>query len=191
MRAWLSLSLLLAGCGVGTTDPTYIALTEARAQVMQVGVEAAGTAVLARREALRDGIATFLTPDGASVVTQDGMLRGTRGLGADMLASDIAASRALVLTMQGGTVERIHTFLDGENHAVPRRFGCIIEVQGPRQIAIGLQQLDTILLTENCTNPEQAFVNYYWVLPTASRVVQSRQWGGAFSGMLVMRDVAP
>jgi len=193
-RFFLVLLLALTGCAADMApvpDPTYAALMQAGVPVMQVGVEAAGTATFARRETLRGGIATFLTPDGVAVIVQDGMLRGTRGLGADMLASDIAASRELVLSMRSGRVERLHSFLDGEDRAAMRRYVCDIAVQGPRAIGLGTLQIDTVLLTEDCAGSEEEFVNYYWVLPAARRVVQSRQWGGAFSGMIVMRDVAP
>lgn len=192
----LPVLLTLTACGVvgGMTgplvlevSPTYAALALAGAPVLQVGVEAAGTATLARREGLRAGVATYVTPDGAAVILQDGMLRGTRGLGADLLASDIAAPRDLILSLREGTAARFHTFLDGENQAVTQRFVCAVAVQGAREIAIGAEPLGTVLVTEDCGD----FVNYYWVLPTAARVVQSRQWGGAFSGVIVMREVAP
>lgn len=188
--------LALSGCAVvgGVTgplvpevSPTYAALARAGAPVLQVGVESAGTATFARREGLRAGITTYVTPDGAAVILQDGMLRGTRGLGADMLASDIAASHDLILSLRDGTAERFHTFLDGGNQAVTQRFVCDVAVQGAREIAIGAERMRTVLMTENCRD----FVNYYWVVPGAGRVVQSRQWSGAFSGMLVIREVAP
>lgn len=206
IAALTGLLMLLAACGTEADHRQYLpgpmltgqpaipserfaALQLAGAPILQVGIEQVGTASVALLEASRDGVESYLSPDDVAIILGAGMLRGTRGLPADMLASDITASLRHVLSRQPGTVERFHTFLDGENRAVTQSYHCTIEVVGDRDIVIGDDNLATVLVTEDCGNADQSFTNVYWVDVDAGRIVQSRQWSGAFNGMIAMRDV--
>ena len=68
---------------------------------------------------------TWIDPAGVSVVTRNGVVISTRGLGHDLMIADVTgASRAL----SGGpkTYHRVHRYLDGEGQLQRRTFNCTL-----------------------------------------------------------------
>ncbi len=191
---WIGLSALTA-CGAlplpgraPAVDPGFAALAQAGAPRLQVGLlsQRAGTVVV--RDTVRDGYATWVSQDGASLTLNRGMLVATRGLGGDMLGSDVSEPLAIVLQRSPGRVTRFHTFLDGENRPVRRAYICDIEDRGPRELTFGAATLQTRLIGEDCASQDQTFLNLYWIDGTG-QIVQSRQWAGDFAGILTFRIV--
>jgi len=166
----------------------FARLARAGAPVMQIGVEAQETATVIRRETLRDGFATWISLDGASVTLKQGLLQGTRGFGGDMMSSDTRQSAAMIHAGRTGEVARFHSFITGENKVETRSYFCDISSRGARDIQIGTQQVTTSLIEEKCLNPEQRFTNLYW-LDRSGTIVQSRQWAGEFTQALALRVV--
>ena len=142
----------------------------------------------AARETVRDGVTTWRSPDGITLATQDGFLIATRGLGGDMLGSDIRDAMAVVLGGGSGRVTRFHTFLDGENNAVRRAYVCDIRQSGPSEVQLNQQAVPTRLITEDCASQDQQFVNLYWQ-DRRGQIIQSQQWAGEFTGGLTFRIV--
>jgi hypothetical protein len=175
--------------GQAAFDPRFTALARTEPPAMQVALVDQEAASLVLLEASRDGIDTWLTPDGAGLILQDGMLRGTRGFGEGFLASDIAGSRALVLTGQPGEATRFHSYLQGDDTVQTRAFACRIENRGPRSVTIGGTPLPAQLMAESCRNATDDFVNLYWLADGSGQIVQTRQWIGPRLGVITTRQV--
>lgn len=165
------------------------ALQQAGAEQLQVSFpkqERAGVMLL---EGRREGVATWLSADGAALITEQGMLRGMRGFGGGMLASDISQPLALVHSGGEGFSERFHTFLKGDDQTETRTYRCTVSSRGERTIQIGGQPVDTRLMAEECNSTDQEFLNLYWISNASNRIVQSRQWAGDFLGIVATRVV--
>ncbi len=155
-------------------------------QVAIIEQDLASTVLLEMR---RDGVDTWLTPDGATLTTRDGFLLATRGFGQGLLASDITQPRAMVLAGQAGLSERFHTYLTGNDETVTRTYRCMIENRGARILQIGGDDVPVRLMAEDCRSLDQSFLNLYWVSTQTNRVLQTRQWAGEFLGVLTTRVV--
>ena len=172
-------------------NPRFAALAEAGTPVpaLQVALiedDRSNTVLL---ESRRDGLDTWLTPDGATLITHQGMLVGTRGFGAGMMASDVDQPLAMVLNGQQGYSDRFHSFLNGNDEINTRTYRCKIENRGAREVFIGGKPTQTRLMAEDCQSLDQEFLNLYWVSRSGNRIVQSRQWAGDFLGIVTTRVV--
>jgi len=172
-------------------NPRFVALAEAgdAVPVLQVAFVEQDRASAVLLESTRDGIDTWLTPDGATLITQQGMLVGTRGFGIGMLASDVDQPLAMVLGGREGFSDRFHTFLNGNDQAKTRTYRCEVENRGAREVFVGEKPVQTRLMAEDCRSLDQSFLNLYWVSDAGNRIVQSRQWTGDFLGIVTTRVV--
>lgn len=194
----------LAGCGTQPSNsdalverlstrsgpvvvPRFVELQRKGSPGMQLGIVESGVSGTVLLEQTRGAFKTWLTPDGATIVTKNGMLHGLKGLGAGLLASKTGESLALVQSGQSGTVTRLHSFLTGNDQAATRSFTCIVENKGPRNLAVGDKQIPIMLMQETCRNLSQSFFNLYWI--SNGDIVQSRQWSGDFLGAISMREL--
>ena len=157
-----------------------------RMQVSFPETELAGVTLL---EGTRDGIDTWLSADGGTLIMQRGMLLGSRGFGQGLLTSDVSQSLKIVLSGHGGTAHRFHTYLNGNNETNTRTYICQIENRGPRTATIGGIAIDARLMAEDCQNLDQQFLNLYWVSSANNQIVQSRQWLGDFIGVVNTRVI--
>ena len=170
-------------------DPRFIALLQDEAPALQFGVpksDLTGTLLLEHRAR---GVSHWLSPDGAALTLQDGMLIGTRGFGEGLLTSDPSASLALVRARRAGTADRFHTYLTGDDRAETRTFRCVIHSDGPRQITLASGPTATIQMREDCLSTTHRFSNLYWVQSHTGQIVLSRQWAGPFLGAVSLRVV--
>lgn len=156
---------------------------------LDVSVPKAGARGGFLRESKDGTIENWLGNDGVGLTFDRGLLVGTRGLGAGMLNSDVSASARAVLAGRSGQVQRVHTFLTGNDLAESRAFVCDIENKGTQTIQLDNGATTTRRMTETCRNPDQSFSNTYWVDTRRGRIVQSRQWSGEFVGDLVIQTV--
>lgn len=141
------------------------------------------------REAKRGNIESWLGTDGVTITFDRGVLHGTRGVGAGLLASDVSRSASAILAGRSGEVDRIHTFLDGDDQAVVRAYSCTISNNGSETIKLDTGPVSTRKMTETCRNLTQEFNNVYWVDTNRGRIVQSVQWGGETVGDIVITTV--
>ncbi|MEM8654388.1 MAG: YjbF family lipoprotein [Pseudomonadota bacterium] len=203
----LCLATLLAACGtvvdedaaIGQAlrslsgpdefEPRFIALLRAEAPALQIAIidqEVNGTLLLERQDG---DFAYWLSPDGAQLILQRGVLHGTRGLGEGLLASDLSEPLALLQALQSGWSDRFHTYLDGNDVAITRTYRCRIDNEGPADITINGEARSTRRMRENCRSLNQEFTNLYWVDPTTRTILLSRQWAGPTLGPISTRIV--
>lgn len=179
--------LLRAALQRPATDPRFEALRSqptAHLEVALLEQDRSGTLLL---EGTRDGITTWLSAEGASLLTQAGMLVGTRGFGQGLMASDVAQSRALIAAGQPGTAERFHSYLTGDDQIVTRTYRCAISDRGART----LNGNATRLIAEDCLSLTDQFLNLYWIDPGTGQIRQARQWPGPALGVVILRETTP
>ncbi|KIN60111.1 DUF2886 domain containing protein [Sulfitobacter noctilucae] len=156
---------------------------------LQVTITSSGIQGGFLRESGRGSIETWLGTDGVALTFDRGVLHGTRGVGAGMLASDVSASASAILAGRSGQVERVHTFLTGNNTTDTRAYICTIENQGSETIQLHNGATRTRRMVETCNNLDQSFTNTYWVDTSRGRIAQSRQWSGELFGEFQIKTV--
>ncbi len=182
----------LSGAGVQPKEiePRYIALLKAQAPALQIGfpdkAEGGGTLLLEDRD---DAFEYWLSPEGAQVILQDGVLHGLRGFGAGLMASDLTEPLANLQALSPGVSDRFQTFLTGDDKTQTRTYRCVFEQAGTEKVDLQGATVEAFLMIERCRNLDQAFENYYWVEPSRRRIVLSRQWAGPGLGALSTRVV--
>lgn len=202
------LLLLLSACGntpqqdstvsvltdrIGLTQaavsPRFAAVLQTDPPILQVSfvdIERTGNLVLERRDGQFE---YWLSPDGAHLILQAGMLHSTRGFGEGLLASDLSEPLNLVTRRQAGVADRFHTYLDGNDRTVTRTYRCVIENDGPQEVSLSNGQVNAVIMTESCRSLDQEFRNFYWVRASTGKIVQSRQWVGPVIGSVSTRSV--
>lgn len=184
------LFLLVSACsGPRVLDPRYGAAIAAGAPALQVGLPGRGDASVLRREMLRDGVGSWISPEGYGFYLRDGLLVGTRGIGEGLLSADVTALRAALGEGARRRVVRRHAYLGGDNGSRIRHYSCLIEPKGAREIALGAGRSRTRLVAETCSGAGETFENLYWLTEPGGRIVQSRQWMGPLHGALSTRVV--
>ncbi|WP_435988427.1 YjbF family lipoprotein [Sulfitobacter sp. SH24] len=109
-------------------------------------------------------VETYVTPDGISLSLRDGVLVGTRGLGFDLMNTDVSET---AISNRGRAV-RVHRYLDGESKIVIKSYICDYRGVDP--------------IVESCKGKDTQFQNSYRV--SASEIVASRQWIGPEVGYI-------
>lgn len=131
------------------------------------------------------GHRSWVAADGISLITKDGILTGTRGLGRDLMVSDVREVLP-ALRAGSGTITREMSRMDDESHVTPTRYSCTVARGGPQQVDLISRQVATTLVTESCESAAgEVFVNRYW-LDSSGRVRQSDQWAGPNYGNILM-----
>lgn len=116
---------------------------------------------------------TWATADQIAVIMRGGVVRGTRGLGEDLMSAAIPGESLL---RQGGSVTRREYFhLDGDDQTVRRKFSCEIHEQDAASLVIAEKRYQTRHFEERCSGESGEFTNDYWFLADG-RMIQSRQW---------------
>lgn len=119
------------------------------------------------------GAVTWLSSDGASVITKSGLVSGTRGIGASLMSADVSGVHS-ALAAGGGKAQRSMWFLDGLDQSVRQDFTCQITPLGAETIHIFQTRHATRKYLETCDGARGRFTNLYWI---ANGVVwQSSQW---------------
>lgn len=124
-------------------------------------------------ETARNGdVTTWWAEDRVGLSTKSGLLISTRGLGFDLMSSDVRGPLALIRARQSGTATRDHRFLDGENQEVLLRFSCTY---------LG----DASSVIESCTAKDLQIENHYW-FDQSGEIWRSKQWAGVENGYLLI-----
>ncbi len=130
---------------------------------------------------------TWITGSRQTLVTRNGVLTGTRGLGFDLMSSEATAAMNLVTARRSGSVERIYRHIDGENHEVPTRMTCSIGPDGAETVTLlSGARISTTRMRETCVAPDLSVSNTYWV-SGSGQIPQSRQWVSEQIGPVVLQ----
>lgn len=123
--------------------------------------------------------------DVSVTLSREGVLRATRGFGADLYASDIGATRAALSARRAGSVGRLYVTVEGDIEQRRAGYNCTISFTGAEQIAIFGQSRTLTRATETCSlHPTgEEFENRYWIDSTGFAWA-SEQWAGTELGHL-------
>lgn len=147
------------------------------------------TAILGVNLTRRDGspgrITVWRAEDDVTLAMRNGVLIATRGLGGDVISSEVQVAGDTPGPARGG--QRVQYIQALDNKAVPVRLRCDLADLGPETITIVERRHATRHLRETCRGESGTVVNDYW---TGGGVVwQSRQWAGPFVGYLQTRQL--
>lgn len=138
-----------------------------------VAHEATGAVWLSQRVATTGGVQTVLSEDGVTLSLRDGLVVASRGLGGDLMESDVADAAAALRAGRARAV-RTHGFLDGEDRVVTRAFDCRYAPAGDGVV-------------ERCFATGLSFENTYAM--RGGRIAASRQWLGPRIGHLYLEPL--
>lgn len=118
-------------------------------------------------------VQTFGTSARQTIALQNGMARGTRGLGGDLMSVDLGQLPSLIARHASGATQREMRFLDGEDVTVRYQFNCSVSSSRVSSKPVSYN------VVESCeqTNGKVRFTNTYSV-SRQGNVTKSRQWFG-------------
>ncbi|MEM1100176.1 MAG: YjbF family lipoprotein [Pseudomonadota bacterium] len=173
---------------------TRAALAGTTIPILQVGIPSRQATALFTSAAVNGPSITWIsgaTPGqgGITVTTESGLLVATRGLGADLMSSDVSGP-VTALARGGGRYRRDIVFLDGEDQAVSLTPECVMEAVGPEEIIIVERRHRVVRYVENCVGAGGlAFSGVYWL--EGGRLRASQQWTGRVLGQVAVNVVQP
>lgn len=122
----------------------------------------------------------WIGADGSSLRTKNGILIETRGMGPDLMASEVTT----VLINGHHSVRRMG-FLDGANQLVTHTYHCKVEQLDDEVTTLFEIRFRTTKFTEHCHSDAADFVNEYWV-GNKGLVRMSKQWHSPYIGFLLI-----
>ncbi len=125
--------------------------------------------------------AAYGSSDRRSLTTKGGIITATRGLGFDLMSSDVNGVLALITRRQNGTAKLVQRYLNGENIIYEIVADCTV-IRGPEQTTkVGNQTRHTTEMTARCIAPDHEFTNTYLVSGNG-QIVQAQQWLSPYYG---------
>lgn len=178
--------------GGGETAPTQAApqstgpLTRAQIEaqptdLLRVSLISRGTTALIFKGGENGTRITWLSADGLSLTFDRGVLVGTRGLGDDVMGSDI--SGVLASFRGAANYQRTIDFLNGLEQIERVTFQCAMVRTGQETLTLFERNYATTIYQETCTGAGTSFKNTYW--RDGNGVIwQARQWVSGGVGYL-------
>ena len=123
-----------------------------------------------------------------SVTTRNGLIVATRGLGHDLMSSDVGDTLNLVSRREAGHAKRVQRYLDGNNTIVAVEADCTIQRAGATEVQMGAGKRAVVDMIESCDAGAQSFRNTYKVA-SDGRILQSDQWLGEPFGQAVLQHL--
>ena len=118
---------------------------------------------------------TYATGTRQTMTLRQGVITATRGLGSDLMASDVTQLLELLRTQRSGPARRVMQYLDGEDVTRDLVLACDVSVGATVRVAAGEIDQTGRRMTEACTAGPISFRNTY-VVDSAGQVIQSEQW---------------
>ncbi|MFD3191591.1 YjbF family lipoprotein [Sedimentitalea sp. HM32M-2] len=141
---------------------------------------------LQRRDNAAGGITVWRTETNETVTVRGGVLIATRGLGGDLLSTELRIAPGGLGPASG---QRVLHVANADNKQVRLALACTVTDRGSTTIEIIGLTLATRHLQERCDGAGGTVTNDYWIDPRAQLIWQSRQWAGPHIGYLRLRQV--
>ncbi|MCZ4352917.1 YjbF family lipoprotein [Roseovarius aestuarii] len=173
-------------------DPNQLAtsiqtvLSSTNAPVIALAIPNRKAATVMQQVELNHGYATFGTSDRRSVTLRGGMVTGTRGLGEDIMSSNISGVQALIAGRKNGTAQRVVRYLNGEDVTVTQVSTCTVRVKDTGRYKMADIDSAATTVNEVCRSEDGEFTNSYRVAPNG-RVLQSRFWHSPMNDYIVIQ----
>lgn len=141
---------------------------------------------IAQRRAADGGlIAVWQGARGEQLFLKEGVVIGTRGIGADIISADAQATIQAVRGARAGQGQRRYFVSTGDFSDQEIVLDCRIENLGPAKTQVVHLSFATVHLQETCVggaSDQIRIVNDFWVEPDTGLVRRSKQWVGPLSG---------
>ena len=159
-----------------TTRPLlYTRFSATGAPAILIGIEESGPAT------------TFATRARQTIALRDGVLIATRGLGGDLMSSDVAAVQALIAARRAGAAQRVMRFLNAADEVRALAFDCRVTPGAAQRVTVGGRARTATLVVESCTGRDGREIVNTYMIDSAGRAVASRQWAGDLIGHVTLR----
>ncbi len=132
--------------------------------------------------------ATWGSSERRSITTKRGMLTATRGLGFDLMSSDVDGLLNLVSARREGKARLVQRYLDGENVIQAVVATCGVTRGGSQNLVAGELNQSVTQMNAACQSEGHRFSNSYLV-SSSGRILQARQWHGPHFGEMAMQQL--
>ena len=171
-------SILPLGSKTGNSGSKVVVLntTKSETPTIRVFLESRGASAVLARTSTLGAVSNWTDESGVSVALYNGIVVDTRGLGNDMMSSDVSNSlKALRGEFGDSFYERFQTSLSGELETEFRAFQCQISDRATTTIKISSISVPVTKIVESCATIGFSVSNIYW--QSANGVLlRSRQW---------------
>jgi hypothetical protein len=166
--------------------PTRAQLEEAGVPLLRVSIASRGLNSFLTVLDSRDDVVTWKTKDGTTFALRNGVLIQTRGLGPDLMSSNVPTVGQLL--QAGGTHQRQYFFLGPNDQPTRRTYDCTVTVVGSEEIVIFERAHNVTHVTEDCVRAQSGKItNEFWI--EGQSVRKSRQWASALTGFVEFERV--
>lgn len=122
--------------------------------------------------------ASYGVSDRRSVSSRNGVMTSTRGLGNDLMSSDLSALLALVADRKDGEARIEQRYLDGENQIVTIASDCTVTRGEREHFATPADRHVHVTRMAATCHQDTRSVNNSYLVTDAGNIVQSRHWAG-------------
>ncbi len=169
-----------SGKAAATPAPiTRADIEKAGVPVLRAAIPSRGTDGFLTIADNKGDVVTWKTPEGTSFALRNGVLTQTRGLGPDLMSSNVPSLGQLL--QAGGTYQRQYFFLGSDDQSTRRTYDCTATTVGTEVIEIFSRSHTVTRVTEDCVRPQGTKIqNEFWI--EGRTVRKSRQWASAMIG---------
>lgn len=134
------------------------------------------------------GHTTWIAGDNVGIYTKAGMLTGTRGIGSDLMFSQIDGPLSIVTGTGNGLAPRVMKYLDGNNQVVTHVYECSYVRSGNDVFETCVRDdKDTAGTTDRLAEEtEQKTIENSYFVDRSGRIQSSRQWVGESNGYMLI-----
>ncbi|MCX7287031.1 MAG: YjbF family lipoprotein [Rhodobacterales bacterium] len=174
------------GAATPAAPPSREELEKAGNPVLRVVIPARGSDAFLTISDDKGDVVTWTTKDGTTFSLRNGVLTQTRGLGPDLMSSEVPSVATLL--RNGATYQRLYFFLGPDDRMGRRTYDCTVTVVGKDTIEIFARNHAITRVTEDCTRPQGSKItNDYWI--EGQTVRQSSQWVSGPVGVAIFQRV--
>lgn len=153
-----------------------------------IGVESREAQALVLQVERNGPYRTFATRDQQTIILRDGLIAGTRGLGGDLMSSDVAGMGRLVRARRAGTTPYTMRFLTPENRTVALQYTCRVAPGDTAPFALGTIRATGRVVTAACSGEDGSFTNSF-IVGSGGEVLAARQYLGDITEFLSIQTV--
>jgi Group 4 capsule polysaccharide lipoprotein gfcB, YjbF len=174
------------GNAAPAAPPSREEIEKAGKPILRVVIPARGSDAFLTISDDKGDVVTWITKDGTTFSLRNGVLTQTRGLGPDLMSSEVPSVATLL--SDGATYQRLFFFLGPDDRMGRRTYDCTVKVVGKDTIEVFARKHAITRVTETCTRPQGSKItNDFWI--EGQTVRQSSQWVSGPVGVAVFQRV--
>lgn len=179
-----------AGAPMGQEELALAGLRSNTGPLLLATIESQGATTILGMVGENGGKRTYATPSQQNLVLRSGVLVATRGLGHDLMSTDLGPTPSLLAARQAGSANRVQRYLDGEGIERPLRLSCTLTPGTAQSYSFAGTDWSGLQMIENCKGSGLSIDNHYLVAANGT-VILSRQWIGPKLGYVTLQTVRP